>query len=478
MASLANNVFWNSVRVGSNLLFPLITFPYTSRVFGPEIKGEFEYVTAVVSYFVLVANLGFPMYGVREVSNNRDSSFDLEKCTNGIFTANVLTASVVTLLFIIFCFTFASSELLYLYLITGTSILLSCIQLDWFFQGVEDYKYITIRSVIIKFLSVIALFIFVRTREDLLLYAILNVIGTLGNNVYNLYRIRYFINMHFVPSEAWIHIKGSLTLFLAAVIVSFYTQINTVMLGVLDTHMSVGLFAAGNKMIHMVLTIITGALAAIIPRITYSVSQRDKAEAERIQHATLNMMLIICLPLCFGTIIMAKEIILIMAGNQFLPAVSLVRLISPLILLITLSNFFGNHVLYAEKKENLGNYCGLIGAFANILLNFVLIQKFSFIGVGIATLVAEFIVTVSAWWFARCYCNLPLRLFFPPKIVISAVIMIVCMLVVRKLSINSFYVSTIAQVLIGIGTYGLCLWLAKEETFMLILNKTCVKYGK
>ena len=182
MASLKKNIFWNSVRVGSNLVFPLVTFPYVSRVLGPDTIGLFNYVTAIAAYFTLFASLGFPIYGVREIANVKDKPEEFGNIVNSIFTANVIATFIVYLAYFVVAL-LISGEYLLLYFIIGLSVLMSCISFDWFYQGIEDFRYITVRSLIIKVISIVGLFIFVHDKSDLLAYAILSIVGTCGNNL-------------------------------------------------------------------------------------------------------------------------------------------------------------------------------------------------------------------------------------------------------------------------------------------------------
>ena len=173
MSSLKRNILYNSIRVGSNLVFPLITFPYVTRILGPESLGLFNYVVAIVGYFTLFANLGFPMYGTREIAQTKNDPLQLEKVTNSIFTAACISCLVMYLLyFITSIFISGSSEDFIIFFITGLSILLSCISFEWFFQGIEDFKFITIRSIIIKVVTIVCLFVFVKSKEDLTAYEI------------------------------------------------------------------------------------------------------------------------------------------------------------------------------------------------------------------------------------------------------------------------------------------------------------------
>ena len=298
MASLKKNIFWNSVRVGSNLVFPLVTFPYVSRVLGPDTIGLFNYVTAIAAYFTLFASLGFPIYGVREIANVKDKPEEFGNIVNSIFTANVIATFIVYLAYFVVAL-LISGEYLLLYFIIGLSVLMSCISFDWFYQGIEDFRYITVRSLIIKVISIVGLFIFVHDKSDLLAYAILSIVGTCGNNILNLIRINKYVKLRFSLVDCWKHTRGASTLFLGTIAVSLYTNLNSIMVGALGTMEAVGFFTTGNKVVSLVMTIITAVTSTIIPRMSYLVGNGKEEEAAFLQKKTINLLNYMSLPMIF-----------------------------------------------------------------------------------------------------------------------------------------------------------------------------------
>ena len=194
------------------MIFPLITFPYVTRLFGPEKLGVFNYVTSIVGYFTLFASLGFPLYGTREIAQVKNDPKQLQGTLNAIFTANVISCLIIFLIYIfsvLFLIYDTNGENRLLYLILGLSIPMSCMSLNWFYQGVEDFKYITSRNIIIKIISIVCLFLFVKNQDDLLTYAILTIAGTCGNNLLNLIHIKKYTKLHFTFNNCWKHTKKS-----------------------------------------------------------------------------------------------------------------------------------------------------------------------------------------------------------------------------------------------------------------------------
>ena len=442
MASLKKNIFWNSVRVGSNLVFPLVTFPYVSRVLGPDTIGLFNYVTAIAAYFTLFASLGFPIYGVREIANVKDKPEEFGNIVNSIFTANVIATFIVYLAYFVVAL-LISGEYLLLYSIIGLSVLMSCISFDWFYQGIEDFRYITVRSLIIKVISIVGLFIFVHDKSDLLAYAILSIVGTCGNNILNLIRINKYVKLRFSLVDCWKHTRGASTLFLGTIAVSLYTNLNSIMVGALGTMEAVGFFTTGNKVVSLVMTIITAVTSTIIPRMSYLVGNGKEEEAAFLQKKTINLLNYMSLPMIAGLVILAKPIILVFSGEEFLPSVIVLQ------------------ILYPIRKEKYGNYAVIIGALVNLVLNFFLIPQYAYVGVAVSVVCAETVITLAHYIFAMKYMKLKLHDFIPIKSVVSTLVMALVVYVCS--SYSDYPVCVVVWVIVGALVYVGTLLLMKDK---------------
>lgn len=474
MASLKKNIFYNSIRVGSNLVFPLVTFPYVTRIMGPESLGLFNYITAIAGYFTLFASLGFPIYGIREVAQSKDDPEKLQSTTNAIFTANAIACLLVyATYFVTSVFLAHSVPDFWLYFVLGLSVLLSCISFDWFYQGVEDFKYITIRSIVIKVISIVCLFIFVRSQDDILPYAILTIAGTCGNNILNLIRLKKYVKLGFSLKDCWKHTKGASVLFLGTIAVSLYTNLNSVMVGALGTMAAVAYFTTGNKLVQMLMTVLGAITSSIIPRMAYLVGKGNEEESTQLQRKTLNLLLYVSIPMVFGIIALARPLVMLFGGKEFMPAIPVMQILSALLVIITLSGFLGNQVLIPMHKEKYGNYCVGGGAITNLSLNFFLIPRMGEVGVAIAVVMAEIVVTAMHFYFAYRYTKLKWMDFIPVKCLVASV----AMFFVIHLTYSHDYPSIFCLLwaLIGLATYVVILLVLRDrylkETFFKLIRR-------
>ena len=469
MASLKKNILYNSIRVGSNLVFPLVTFPYVTRIMGPDSLGLYNYVSAIVAYFTLFSCLGFPLYGTREVAQTKDNPQAMQSATNAIFTASAIACLIVYAVYFVSSVILAhNTNEFWIYTILGFSILLSCISFDWFYQGIEDFKFITIRSLVIKAISIAGLFLLVKSKEDIIYYAILTIAGTCGNNIWNLIRINKYVHLRFSFKDCWKHTKGAMMFFLGSIIVSLYTNLNGVMVGALGTMAAVAYFTTGNKIVNLVMTILGAVASSIMPRMSFLLKNGDEVSALELQRKTLNLIYYLAIPMTIGMIVLAHPLIMLFGGVEFKPAVRVMQILAPLIIVIVLSQFLSNQILVPLHLEKYNNYCVLGGAIVNFALNLILIPKLAEVGVAISVLLAESVVTAMFFAFAAKHMKLTIKDFIPVKCILSAAIMgvLIFCLYDEKLPIIWMFVFA----LVGAIVYMLSLLVMKDKFFSYVLS--------
>lgn len=467
MASIKSNIFWNVLRVASNLLFPLVTFPYASRILGPESIGLFNYALAIASYFTLFASFGFPIYGMREVAVKKESKEELQSATNSIFSANIALAFLVGIIYVGLSLKIAGDNLV-IFLIVGLSILLSSISFEWFYQGIEDFKYLTVRGIIIKSISVICLFLFVKDSADLVYYAMVTVGATCGNNILNLFRLKKYISLRLTHVGLFKHIRGASVLFMGTVAVSLYSYMNDILIGVLDDMTSVGYFSTGNKLVHIILSVISVISMSIIPRMASLISSNKQEETLQLQKKSINLILYVAIPIMVGLYVLSPQIVNLFAGDKFAPTADVTKILSVLVIIIPLSSFIGYQVLIPNRKEKYGNYATIGGAIVNLLLALVLIPRLSYIGICISLVLAESVVTGIHFYYSRQFMKLRFRDFIPIKCILSSIIMSIVLILLLRISNNPYI--AISWICIGVLIYAFSLFIFKDHFFISQIN--------
>ena len=407
MMSIKKNFIFNLVNTIAGLLFPLITFPYASRILLPKGIGLVNFYQSIIAYVILLSSIGIPLYSIREIARVRDNQKNISITAIEILLLHTFLTAIGYLVIFILCFTLSEiKENISLFLVLSSSIFFTALGCEWFYQGIEDFKYIVIRNLIVKCVFVIFLFLFVKTKDDLLIYGVLSILGSVGNNVFNFFRLRKFVNkklFNITELHPFRHFRPALKVFILNLVISLYVNLNPVMLGFLADVTAVGFFTVASKISHMVLGI-SGALQnAVLPRTSNLLQTGEYEKFKILTQRVMDFIFLTTIPLSIGLVILSPYVVSLMSGDNYQPASLSLVFLSPIIFFIALSGLFGIQMLYPQGKENLVIIATSIGALVNFGLNFILIPLFSHVGASISTLSAEILATITMAYLGRKY---------------------------------------------------------------------------
>jgi O-antigen/teichoic acid export membrane protein len=402
--SLKKNVVYNTILTVSNVAFPVITTPYVSRVLGVENIGIVNFAITYASYFALFAALGIPKYGIREIAkHNNGSQENRQQVFSELFVINILSTIIFSIVYLATIFSVPTlyQERIFL-LITGVSVFLAPLNLDWFFSGREKFKLVTIRSLIAKIISLGGLFIFVHTREDIVPYLILTVVANLSSQLWNFgYMLKKEVKLRLKHLQIKKHINAVFVLFASNVAISIYTTLSTLLLGFMSDYTQVGYYTSAIKVSGIILPVVTSIAPVMIARINTIRNERDsQKQIMRLLNNSFGYMMMLAVPATIGLMFIAPRFVPLFFGTEFIPATASMQLLSLLIVIIGLSNLFGVQVLVAMGHENKFLLAVLFGAVSNFCLNLLLIGSYGSMGASIASVIAEILVTVAAIVFA------------------------------------------------------------------------------
>ena len=473
MASLKTNVILNYINTITGIIFPVITFPYASRILLPDGIGVVNFQISIINYIVLFTSLGIPLYAVKEIAKYRDN-----------ITIRNKTAVEITILSLLLClFGYVAVALIgklvpqieaniALFYILSLTILFTALGVNWFYQAIEDFKFITIRAVLIRTIAAASLFLFVKDKSDLLIYGAITVGSTVGNNVINFIHLRKHISLRSLKGiklNIYRHLKPALHIFVLNLIISIYVQLNTIMLGFMDGDYAVGIYTAGNKIPHIILSLVTSMGVVLLPRFSNLVASGKMDEFKSVCDKAIRLVLMLALPFTAGLMLLSEPIIEIFCGHAFIDAVPVIYWTAPVILFIGLTNVIGIQILYPLGKENIVIYSTLGGAIVNVILNIILIPNFSAIGAGIATFSAELAVLIIQVIAGRKY--IPVRLL--NKCNLKYILATICLIAVVTpfvFLINNNWLQILLSVAIGGIAYGLYLLYIKDDIVLSILK--------
>lgn len=472
--SVKVNYILNLINTGTQMLFPLITFPYVCRVIEADGIGQINFFQSIISYISLFTCLGIPMYAIREIARDRSDVVQMNRTAMEILLLHSMLTLVGYAIVAILCLTVPQIQVnIPLFLILSLTIFFTAIGCEWFYQGIEDFKYITIRGLIIKTVSVVLLFIFVKNKTDLLYYGCYTVFGVLGGNIFNFFRLRKYIHReNIIFSELHIkrHVKPVLKVFSFSVVTSIYLQLNTVLLGFLKNALAVGYFAAATKVMQMLLTMSACLGSVMMPRASHLIAENKEDEFNRLIQKSYDFTLAIALPMTIGLIFCAPSLITALCGVKFEHSILPSQIIAPIILMVAISNVFGIQVLFPKGKINIVTLCCGIGAVADLILNLCLIPFFSYIGTSIAYLGAEVATTVSMYFIGRRYIPI---IYFKKSHLIYALGCIVMAFALYGISLLQLPTLTtlLVQGCCGVFAYFIILCICKDEMLVQILLK-------
>ena len=401
MSGLKKNIAFNTLLSVSQILFPLITFPYASRILGPEGMGAINFADNIITYFLIFSALGIPMYGVREIAKVKNDPLALGKVFSELIFIHLITSviSIVALLI----FSLASARLLanfQLYQIGMVILLGNVFIAEWFFQGIEKFKYIALRTVLIRLFTIVLLFVLVHSIENLNTYYALNLVATLLAAACNMYSINKIIKISFKNLSLKHHLKPLLVIFSNSIITTIYLVFDSIILGFLTSNIHVGYYASAMRISKLSMAVIGVLSAVLLPRLTIAFKEKNWDEAKMLLNKSINFVVFLSIPIAIGTFCLSEEIIRLFAGDKYLPAVSALQILSFIVIFVGMAQVFANEILLPLHQERKILYASLFGMVVSLGLNFMLIPVFKESGAAITSLATEFTVSMVLFYFS------------------------------------------------------------------------------
>ena len=474
--SIAKNTIYSLIKTFSSIIFPVITFPYVNRVLLPDYVGKYNFSFTYVSYYLLLASLGITTYAVRECSLAKNDKDKLTNISSQIFSINICSMLVAYVLLFGSLILFRKlDEYRLAIIILSSMILFSIIGTDWLNSAFEDFKYITIRTVLFQLLSLIALFVFVRQPEDYLIYAIITAVAAGGANVLNVFYRRKFCRIKIIfniKSMGWKrHFPPIVLLFSMLLVQTIFTNSDITMLGIMKSDYDVGVYSAAVKIYNLLNQIIGSFFLVTMPRLTECFAENNFSEINRLLNQCLQYIFGLGLPCIIGTVMLSDEIILLVGGEDYSEAsVYLIILMIGLFFSMIGGSIIGNIILLPSKKEKIFLKACIAAALVNVCLNLIFIPMYGALAAAISTVISHIVV------FVMLIRHIDKRINFGSfsKIIIApslgcGCIVIICLVI--KFLINNTLLVFITSVAISVLVYGLILLLLKYQLLLRYVNQ-------
>lgn len=394
--SVKKNFIMNAILTISTFIFPLITFPYISRVLLSAGTGRVSFARSIIAYFGMIAALGIPTYGIRACAKVRDDKEKLSRTAQELLIINVimsLIAYALLALAIIFIPKLRTEKTLLI--VVSATIIFTTIGMEWLFKAMEQYTYITIRSIIFNAVALVLMFLLVHEQSDYVIYGGITIVASSLGYILNVIQARKYIQ--FKPMGNYDlkqHLRPVLVFFAMAAATTVYTNLDQVMLGFMKTDTDVGYYHAAVRIKEVLLAIVTSLGAVLLPRVSYYVQNGMMDEFKRITKKAINFIFVFAVPLMVYFIIFAKYGILLFSGSDFMGSIVPMQILMPTILFIGLTNLMGIQILVPLGRERMVLYSVIAGAVVDLIINALLIPKMAASGAAIGTLIAEAVVLV------------------------------------------------------------------------------------
>jgi O-antigen/teichoic acid export membrane protein len=472
--SIKFNFAMNMIRTLMIIIFPLITFPYASRILLSEGIGKANFVASIVSYFQLLAALGIATYAITEGAKIRDNKKKLSHFATEILSINIISTVISYLIFIAIIQLPVFENYRTLLLIGCLSIIFSTIGMEWIYNIVEDYKYITIRSIGFQFISLILLFVLVRESSDVPQYIALIVIASAGSGILNFIHAKKYITLFSDPIKTYDikkHIKPILIIFSMSIASTIYVSADITMLGIMKDNETVGIYTSAIKINQIICLLISSLSAVLLPRLSYYIALGDKVKFNDLVKKTIHFMLILIVPCMVGMYLLSEELILIMSGKDFIEAVPIMRIMTLNLFLSPVNGFLAYQIFMPYGKAKVSFYATLAGATGNMILNFLLIPKYSHEGAAFSTIIAEGIVLFVCVFYAKTIINIRGILNDSWQYVIATLPIIFVYYIVEWCDVTNLFAKSLLITIFGILVYGIALLIMKNQFLIDLLEE-------
>lgn len=417
--SIRNNFFYSLVLTASNYIFPLLVYPYISRVLGVEKIGICDFVDSIVNYFILFSTIGISIIGIREIASSRQESSKLNEVYTSLIAHTIIPTVIACIIFFILVL---KVDKLYFYkelfFIGIGKVMGTAFMLDWFYKGLENFKFITIRTIIIKVLYVICIFLFIKDSGDYILYFGLTTLMVLINSIYNLLYSRKFVRLKFDKTNFRSLITPNLINGLYLFLNTMYMTLNVAVLGFVSTSAQVGYYTTSSKVFGIILAIYTAFTGVLLPRMSLLISEGRIEDFKKLIGKSIDVLITFSVPLVFVTTLLAPQIIRIIAGpgyeGAYLPAI----ISMPLIFVVGYEQILVVQILTPLKEDKIKLFNSIIGACVGLLGNIVIVKYLLAVGATIVWATSEIAVLVSAQYFVTKLIGIK----FPIKKLLTSIV--------------------------------------------------------
>lgn len=468
--SITVNYIYNLIYQVLTLILPFITTPYLSRVLGATPIGIYSYTYSILSYFLLFGALGVYLYGQREIAYVSEDKVKRKKVFWEILTCRLVTMSIAILIYYIFFM--RTGEYKIYYRIWSLELIATAVDISWFFQGLEEFKKTVIRNVAVRLISVTLIFVLVKTPQDLIKYITIYAVADLiGNLSLWFYLPKYFKGIKIGKIKTFSHLYPIILLFIPQVANQIYNLLDKTMIGSMIADKSeVGFYEQGQKVIRVLLTLVTSLGIVMIPRMASTFALGDKEKIYDYMKKSFKFVFFLAFPIVFGLMSVSQSFVPWFFGEGYEKVIVLINVIAPTIILTGMANVIGTQYLLPTKRQKEYTATITIGLVFNFILNYILISLYDSIGASIATVISELVVVIGQLYVIRKDINAKEIISLCYTYLLASVVMLVASLFIKAI-LGLGLKTMVIQILVGALVYVIMLWILKDEYLKMFIDR-------
>ena len=470
MGKLARNYLYNIIYQILVLVAPIVTAPYLARVLGAELLGTANYVVTVAGIFTTIGLLGMQNYAIREIAYVKKDKSALEKC---FYELSVTRMTLLSLTLLVYVGYIGTSKYPQLMNIQIMYVIAAFIDPCWFYIGMEDMGKAVARNFFAKTANIVGIFVLVKTQQDYIKYVFLLSFMTLVASILAIPHLWSYFQIR--PSRVSLqvvgrHLKGSLELFWPQVATMIYLSVDKVMLEHFVSSSAVAFYDQAEKIVKIPLTFITVLSTVMMPRLASQFADDNIEQVKHYLSQTILFSAMLAFPMMFGIAGIASSLIPWYLGSEFSPVIEAIWVLSPIIILSSMVGISGDQYLVATKQTHVMTISYFCAAIANVIVDAVLIPRYSVIGAAIGTIVAYGISLIVQYKVLLKKLDLKDTLLKAGTYVLKAIPMLFMVIIIAK-KMPAVWMTTLLQIIVGIVAYGMILISLKDEMFVLLLKK-------
>ena len=394
MESVKKNFIYNTIYQILLVILPLITAPYISRTLGANAVGVYSYTNSVAYYFILIAMLGISNYGNRTIASVRDDKEKLNEKFSSIYSLQFILFIIAIISYVVYSL-FIASENNMIFLLQTFYVASGLLDISWLFFGLEQFKLTVFRNVVIKILTVISMFIFVKDISDLWIYTLIMSLGTFISQLYLWFYVKKFVTFKKVSfRNITENIKPIIILFIPVIAYSIYKVMDKIMLGNISNYSEVGYYNNAEKIINIPMGIITALGTVMLPRMSNMVANGKNDKSKQYISLSVKLVTIISSAIAFGLMGISNVFTPVFFGEGFEPSAKIIYLLSITVFFITWANVIRTQYLMPNNYDKIYVISTVVGGIVNLIINLLLIPKYAAVGAAIGTIFAEFSVMI------------------------------------------------------------------------------------